>query len=205
MSNKSSGRQSKPFGSGQYSAPFHLRLVGKTLIFVAFALSACTQKARKSTLRDLQADAANQPTLKQMKIKYSFVFIGSSGKKYPIYMSADVAVSDGQKEALWNSAIDSDAGLTSASNESKTLKPDKDLQFKAQISGETSSPSVVVFTSGNPELGRGLSLSVQKVVASGATTWKAISLSYFGYDAQIEDSTLPTQTAASTTNPQLAK
>ncbi|NBW83646.1 hypothetical protein EBR21_18025, partial [bacterium] len=103
--------------------------------------------------------------------------------------------SSGQ-DGTWNSAIESDGGLVGATTESKTLKPDKNLQLKPTASNTAGDPSIVVFSAGNPELGRGLSLSLQKTMSNGATTWKAVGLSYFGYDAQIEDS-LANATASS--------
>ncbi|MEN9827013.1 MAG: hypothetical protein RI953_2758 [Pseudomonadota bacterium] len=158
-------------------------------LLILVGTEACTQRSKKSALRDLPADSADGgSSFKQMSIKYSFVFIGSSGKKYSIYMNGDFAVGPSGQDGVWNSAIESDGGLVSATTESKTLKPDKNLQLKPTASNTNADPSVVVFSAGNPELGRGLSLSLQKVVSNGATTWKAVGLSYFGYDAQIEDS-----------------
>jgi hypothetical protein len=137
-------------------------------------------------------------------MKYSFIFIGGSGKNYPIYMNGILEVKEGQKEAVWNSAIDSDGGLVGATNESKTLKPDKNVILKSTTSGtgpQSSDPSTLVFVSGNPELGRGMSLSVQKAVASGTPAWKAVELKYFGYEAQIEDSFTGNPLQPSAANP----
>lgn len=186
-----------------------LCLLSLTLAFAGLSFS-CTRTVRKSGVRDLQAGA---PALKRMQLKYSFVFIGSSGKSYPIYMNGILEVGETLKDGVWNSVIDSDGGLIAATNETKTLKPDKNLQLKsAQAAGDSApsaspvgtppaDPAVMVFTSGNPELGRGLSLTLQKVVAGGVPTWKAVSLKYFGYEAQIEDSFLSDQLPASAAQP----
>ena len=119
-------------------------------------------------------------------------------------MNGILEVKEGQKEAVWNSVIDSDGGLVTAQQESKTLKPDKNVILKttaASAGQPASDPSTLVFVSGNPELGRGLSLSVQKVVASGLPAWKAVDLKYFGYDAQIEDSFTGNPLPPSAANP----
>lgn len=168
-------------------------------LFLAGASGSCTKVAKKSAVRELQAGL---PPLKQFQVKYSFIFIGSSGKNYPIYMNADVQFSDDQRAGVWNSAIDSDGGLVEARGESKTLKPDKNLQLKStlQPADSATDPTIVVFSAGNPELGRGLSLSLQKVAAGGVPTWKAVKLSYFGYEAQIEDSSPRVQSASATPN-----
>lgn len=152
--------------------------------------SACTlNKDKKSGVRDLAGgDGSVSGTLKQMKLKYSFSFVGSAGSKYPIYMSADVLFNEDKKEGTWNSSIDSDGGLVTAINETKTLKPDKNLVLKSVSTATPAASEVFVFNSGNPELGRGLSLKVQRVSSGGNQVWKALSLSYFGYEAQIEDS-----------------
>ena len=168
-----------------------LRLI--TLVIsgaLALAVTGCTwNRDKKSGLRDLAGnESESSAQLKQMKIKYAFIFLGSAGAKYPIYMSADVVFSEDKKEATWNSNIDSDGGLVAASNETKTLKSDKNLVLKSVSPVSPSGNQILVFNSGNPELGRGLSLKVQRVTSGGARVWKAISLSYFGYEAQIEDS-----------------
>lgn len=119
-------------------------------------------------------------------------------------MNGILEVKEGQKEAVWNSVIDSDGGLVTAQQESKTLKPDKNVILKttaAPAGQPAGDPSTLVFVSGNPELGRGLSLSVQKVVASGLPVWKAVDLKYFGYDAQIEDSFTGSLLPPSAANP----
>lgn len=162
----------------------------------ALLTAGCTRTVRKSSLRDLQAPV---PVLRQMQVKYSFIFIGSSGKKYPISMTAELNVSENQREGSWTSVIDSDGGLVAATGESKTIKPDKNLLLKAAppaAAGTSTDPTLLVLNAGNPELGRGVSLSLQRVIANGAATWKAIGLSYFGYDAQIEDSNATPTTAA---------
>jgi hypothetical protein len=177
---------------------FVIFATGFTLAF--FSLS-CTKTGRKSGVKDLQG---GPPPLERLQIKYSFAFIGASGKTYPIYMNGILEVNEGQKEAVWNSAIDSDGGLVSATNESKTLKPDKNVILKntpAPAEQPAADPSTLVFVSGNPELGRGMSLSVQKVIASGVPTWKAVGLKYFGYEAQIEDSVLIGQLPPSAVRP----
>lgn len=189
-----------PVRCSRFMSPHFRRGVSLVLLCL---LASCTQKSRKSGVRDLQAGA---PELKQLQLKYSFVFLGNSGKKYPIYMNAVLDVSDGQKEAVWNSNIDSDGGLVGASDESKTLKADKNLQMKSALTAASGSstpqdPALLTFTSGNPELGRGMSVSLQKVVAGGAATWKAIALSYYGYDAQIEDSYLSAGQGAAASRP----
>lgn len=172
------------------------RLVfGLAGLMLAGASGSCTKVAKKSAVRELQAGL---PPLKKFQLKYAFVFIGSSGKNYPIYMNAEVQFSEDQRAGVWNSAIDSDGGLVAAGGESKTLKPDKNLQLKSVLQSADSGtdPTIVVFTAGNPELGRGLSLSLQKVAAGGVPTWKAVKLSYFGYEAQIEDSSPSAQSAS---------
>lgn len=160
-------------------------------LVLAAAGSSCTlNKDKKSGVRDLAAgEAGPSGALKQMKLKYAFTFLGSGGAKYPIYMSADVVFSDDKKEGTWNSNIDSDGGLVAALNETKTLKPDKNLVLKSAAPETPGASEVFVFNSGNPELGRGLSLKVQRVTSGGTQVWKATALSYFGYEAQLEDST----------------
>ncbi|MFZ9520988.1 MAG: hypothetical protein ACO3A4_10980 [Silvanigrellaceae bacterium] len=165
-----------------------LQVAGLVAVLLLFS-AACTQKPKKSNLRDLPADGAdNGATLKQMNVKYSFVFIGSSGKKYPIYMTGDLVIGPTGQDAVWNSTVESDGGLVNATTESKTIKPDKSLQLKPTSSNTNTDPTIVVFAAGSPELGRGMSLSLQKTLINGNTNWKAVAMSYFGYDAQIEDS-----------------
>lgn len=170
-----------------------------TVLVLAGASGSCTKAAKKSAVRELQAGL---PPLKQFQLKYAFIFIGSSGKNYPIYMNAEVQFNEDQRGGVWNSAIDSDGGLIAAGSEIKTLKPDKNLQLKSalQPADSATDPTIVVFSAGNPELGRGLSLSLQKVAAGGVPTWKAVKLSYFGYEAQIEDSSPRVQSASATPN-----
>lgn len=157
---------------------------------LAIATTGCTRfSAKKSSLRDiLGSEQENAAPLKQMKVKYFFTFLGSDGQRYPIYMSSEISVREDMNEAIWNSSIESDGGLISAINESKTLKPDKNLKLTPAAVQTPERNGPVLFTSGNPEIGRGLSLTVQRVVSRGSSSWKATSLSYFGYDAQIEDS-----------------
>ncbi|MEY4064834.1 MAG: hypothetical protein RIR26_1042 [Pseudomonadota bacterium] len=162
------------------------------------AQHGCTRSApKKSNLRDLAGDAAGTASaLKEMTLKYSFVFIGTGGKRYPVYMSADLKVSETAPEAVWNSRIDSDGGLVSAIDESKTIKPDTQLALKMVRPAAPDNVETWIFTSGNPELGRGLSLKVQKVNAGGQQAWKATELTYFGTTAHIEDSFAPAVAAA---------
>ncbi len=159
-------------------------------VLAATSMGCTLNKDKKSGVRDLASgESEASEALKQMKLKYAFTFLGSAGAKYPIYMSAEVVFSEDKKEGTWNSSIDSDGGLVAAITETKTLKPDKNLILKSAAPTAPSSNEVFVFNSGNPELGRGLSLKVQRVSRGGTQLWKAISLSYFGYEAQIEDST----------------
>jgi len=160
-----------------------------TLMLLLTMSSSCTKQTKKSGLRDLVGDAGMGAPPSQMKIKYSFNFLGSSGKKFPIYMTAVIDVSQTQTDAVWNSVIDSDGGLIAAISEPKTLKPDKSLPLKSASAAAPTEPSALVFVSGNPEMGRGLSVTLKKVTARGAPAWKAVALSYYGYSAQIEDST----------------
>ena len=173
--------------SSQRFSPWQPWLI---LCALAIATTGCTRfSTKKSSLRDiLGSEQESSGPLKQMTIKYFFTFLGSAGQRYPIYMNSEITVREDLNEAIWNSSIESDGGLISAINESKTLKPDKNLQLKAVAPQTPERNSPLVFKSGNPELGQGLSLTVQKVVSRGSSSWKATSLSYFGYDAQIEDS-----------------
>lgn len=160
--------------------------------------SGCTRTgSKKSSLRDLiGGNLDNDLPLKQLKIKFAFTFIGSGGQKYPVYMTGDVVVHEDLKDATWSSQIDSDGGLVSAVNETKTLKPDRNLGLKSSTNGPHDPNQGITLTSGNPEIGRGLALTLKKVAIADKLTWKAVSLSYFGYDAQIEDSVGTTSAAA---------
>lgn len=156
--------------------------------------TGCTwPKSKKSGLRDLAGGDTSgaASALKEMTMKYSFIHIGTGGKRYPVYMNADLRMNESGQEAVWNSRIDSDGGLISAIDESKTIKPDTQLAMKVARSASQEGTETYVFTSGNPELGRGLSLKVQQVNVAGQLTWKATALSYFGNAARIEDSHAP--------------
>lgn len=188
---------------GRDSRTMWLKSVGCTILACTLApqLVSCTRTSpKKSTVRDLLGGNQDNAPLQQMKMKYAFIFIGSGGQKYPVYMSSEIQFKDDLKEATWNSTIDSDGGLVAAVNESKTLKPDKNLVLKLASTNSTDPTQGLIFTAGNPELGRGLALNLKKVVMGGRAAWKAVSLSYYGYDAQIEDSVAATSAATTPTN-----
>lgn len=154
------------------------------------ALVHCTQKP-SSSLRETQNSAQLiASTLGPMEVKFSFTYPGLNGQLYPIHMTANLAPQSEPNKAVWNSVIVSDGGLLNAQNESKTIKPDSNLMLS---SSATESPDLITYISGNPEIGRGLSLKLQRVKIDGSLTWKAVALSYFGYLADIEDSRLSTQ------------
>lgn len=160
------------------------RWVG-ALILISAALTTCTRKSG-SNLRDTQnATPFTAADIGPMEVKFTFRYPGLGGTVYPIHMSAHFAPQTELHKAMWNSVIVSDGGLLKAQSESKTIKPDSNLLLN--VTG-TQAPDAVQFTSGNPEIGRGLSLTFQKVNINGSIVWKAVQLSYFGYTADIEDS-----------------
>ena len=147
----------------------------------------CTQKPR-STLKESQnAALLSGSGMGPMEIKFALTYPGMNGQLYPVHMSANFAPQAEATKALWNSVIVSDGGLLNAQSENKTIKPDSNLMLSYATSD---TPEVLTFNSGNPEIGRGLSLKLQRVKVSGTLTWKAVGLSYFGYAADIEDSRL---------------
>ena len=152
---------------------------------VLAVLVHCTQKP-SSALKETQNSAQlSASTLEPMEVKFSFTYPGLNGQMYPIHMTANLAPQSEPNKAVWNSVIVSDGGLLNAQNESKTIKPDSNLMLSSSI---TDTPDVLTYTSGNPEIGRGLSLKLQRVKINGSLTWKAVALSYFGYLTDIEDS-----------------
>ncbi|MEY2988993.1 MAG: hypothetical protein RJB13_2514 [Pseudomonadota bacterium] len=145
----------------------------------------CIQKPQ-SSLKDTQnATQLSASGLEPMEVKFTFTYPGINGQLYPVHMSANFEPQLDANKALWNSVIVSDGGLLNANNESKTIKPDSNLALSYVASDN---PDILTFNSGNPEIGRGLSLKLQRVKVSGILTWKAIGLRYFGYSTDIEDS-----------------
>lgn len=176
---------SRPFATStqKSDSPFIVALLScVTLTF----FSQCTKKPT-SSLRESQNVTNISSDLGPMEIKFTFTYPGLNGLQYPVHMSANFAPQTDPNKAVWNSVIVSDGGLLNAKNESKTIKPDSNLMLNFTAS---TTPDVLTFSSGNPEIGRGLLLKLQRVKVNGALSWKAVSLSYFGYAAEIEDSRL---------------
>lgn len=171
------------------SLPLNLATALRSTFSIAalMFLTQCTQKPL-SALRKTQ-NAANllDDRFGPMEIKFTFTYPGTNGQIYPVHMSAQFAPQSDPNKAVWNSVIVSDGGLLNAQSESKTIKPDSNL-ILSFIQSDT--PESLTYSSGNPEIGRGLSLKIQKVRVAGSLTWKAVALSYFGYSADVEDSRL---------------
>lgn len=156
-----------------------------TLILISGLVTTCTRKSG-SNIRDTEsATPFTAADIGPMEVKFTFRYPGLGGTVYPIHMSAHFAPHTDPRNAVWNSVIVSDGGLLKAQSEAKTIKPDSNLSLGLVASQALDSAQ---FTSGNPEIGRGLSVTFQKVKVNGSIVWKAVQLSYFGYKADIEDS-----------------